>query len=226
MSNQRHPSPDPADPPRGLLFVVSAPSGAGKTSLVRALRECEPALKLSVSYTTRPPRPGEIDGQHYHFVDHATFDAMVAAGAFVEYARVFDNAYGTAADALAAALEQGEDLLLEIDWQGARQVRARFADAVTVFIVAPSLSSLEARLRGRGQDSDAVIDRRMAEARAELSHFDEYDYLVINDRFNEALAGLRCIVAAERLRRSRQQQRHRVALLEMLGVAGGERPAA
>lgn len=208
----------PGTPPRGLLFVVSAPSGAGKTSLVRALRECEPALKLSVSYTTRAPRPGEIDGQHYHFVTPATFDQMVAAGAFVEYARVFDNAYGTSAAALAAVLDQGDDLLLEIDWQGARQVRERFPDAVTVFIIAPSLATLEARLRGRGQDSDAVIARRMADARTELSHFDEYGYLVVNDRFDDALAGLHCIAAAERLRRVHQQARQRAALAELLAT--------
>lgn len=206
----------PQTPTRGLLFVVSAPSGAGKTSLVRALRECEPALKLSVSYTTRAPRPGEIDGQHYHFVSPALFDRMVAEGAFVEYARVFDNAYGTAAAALAEVLDRGEDLLLEIDWQGARQVRDRFPEAIGVFIIAPSLSALEARLRGRGQDSDAVIARRMAEARAELSHYDEYDYLVVNDRFDDALAALRAILTAERLRRPRQQARQAAALREML----------
>jgi guanylate kinase len=201
---------------RGTLFVVSAPSGAGKTSLVRALLEREEGLWLSVSYTTRAPREGEVDGQHYHFVDHATFEAMVAEDAFVEYARVFDNAYGTAEATLREALAAGDDLILEIDWQGARQVRARFPEAVTVFIVPPSVQALEERLRGRGQDSDETIARRMAQARDELSHYAEYDYLVVNDDFEQALAELHCLVAVERLRLGRQRQRHRAALADML----------
>jgi len=203
-------------PARGTLFVVSAPSGAGKTSLVRALLTRESGLWLSVSYTTRAPRDGEVDGQHYHFVDHATFDAMVAEDAFVEYARVFDNAYGTAEATLHEALAAGDDLILEIDWQGARQVRERFPDAVTVFIVPPSVAALEERLRGRGQDSDETIARRMAQARDELSHYGEYDYLVVNDDFEQALAELHCLVGTERLRLPRQQQRHREALAAML----------
>ncbi|KAA6184813.1 guanylate kinase [Thiohalocapsa marina] len=206
----------------GILFVVSAPSGAGKTSLVRALLEVEQGLKLSVSYTTRAPRPGEVDGEHYHFVAGATFEAMIADGAFVEYARVFDNAYGTAEPALREVLQRGDDLVLEIDWQGARQVRERFADAVSIFVAPPSLAALEQRLQGRGQDSDAVIAGRMAKARDELSHLDEYQYLVVNDDFDVALAELRAIVAAERLRRPRQVARYQRALAEMLGPQGVE----
>ncbi len=200
----------------GLLFVVSAPSGAGKTSLVKALLEVEPSIQLSVSYTTRAPREGEQDGVHYHFVDAAAFDRMVEANAFVEYARVFDNAYGTAAATLREELDAGVDLLLEIDWQGARQVRERFADAIGIFVAPPSLEALEERLRGRGKDSDDVIERRMAQAWDELSHHAEYDYLVINDDFSVALGELRCIVAAERLREPRQARRHAATLARML----------
>jgi guanylate kinase len=202
--------------PQGILFVVSAPSGAGKTSLVRALLEGDAGLQLSVSYTTRARRSGEIDGQHYHFVDQETFEQMVAADAFVEYARVFGNAYGTAAATLRETLDGGQDLLLEIDWQGARQVRQRFPESVSVFIVPPSLSALDARLRGRGQDSDAVIRERMDKARDELSHWSEYQYLVVNDRFDQALSELRSIVTAERLRTAQQAARLREPLRSML----------
>jgi len=200
----------------GLLLVVSAPSGAGKTSLVAALLDQDPTLALSVSYTTRPRRSGEIDGVHYHFVDHARFDAMIGEGAFVEYARVFDHAYGTAERTLRETLDQGQDLVLEIDWQGARQVRKRFSDAVTVFIVPPSLTALRERLRGRGQDSSSVIDGRMAKAKDELSHWGEYGYLVVNDRFERALGELQCIVAAQRLRTIRQRQREQERLRAMI----------
>jgi len=200
----------------GLLLVVSAPSGAGKTSLVAALLEQDPTLALSVSYTTRPRRSGEIDGVHYHFVDHARFDAMIGEGAFIEYARVFDHAYGTAERTLRETLDQGQDLVLEIDWQGARQVRKRFSDAVTVFIAPPSLTALRERLRGRGQDSSAVIDGRMAKAKDELSHWGEYGYLVVNDRFERALGELQCIVAAQRLRTIRQRQREQERLRSMI----------
>lgn len=207
----------PASPAsKGLLFVVSAPSGAGKTSLVAALLERDPALTLSVSYTTRVRRPGEVDGKHYHFVDRARFEQMVAEGAFIEYARVFDNAYGTAESSLRETLERGQDLLLEIDWQGARQVRERFPEAVSIFIAPPSLAALEERLRGRGQDSDAVIGERMAKARDELSHWDEYEYLVVNDRFAQALGDLDAIVKAERLRTPRQAAREQARLRAML----------
>jgi guanylate kinase len=200
----------------GVLFVVSAPSGAGKTSLLRALIPGDPRLRLSVSHTTRAQRPGEVDGSHYHFVDRSRFEAMAAAGAFLEHAQVFDNLYGTAEQAVRDVLASDHDVVLEIDWQGARQVRARFADAVSVFIVPPSVAALRARLSGRGQDSPEVIDRRMRDARSELSHFGEYDYLVVNDAFDQALADLRTIVGAERLRRRRQEGRLAAALAAML----------
>ena len=200
----------------GVLFVVSAPSGAGKTSLLRALIPTDPRLQLSVSHTTRGARPGEQDGTHYHFVDRARFEAMVAAGEFVEHARVFDNLYGTAERSVRDLLGANLDVVLEIDWQGARQVRARFPEAVSVFIVPPSVEALRERLSGRGQDSAEIIDRRMRDARSELSHFGEYDYLVVNDDFDEALADLRAIVGAERLRLARQQARLGAALEAML----------
>lgn len=203
--------------PTGILFVVSAPSGAGKTSLVEALLENDPALSLSVSYTTRPARPGEIDGSHYHFVDRARFEEMVEAKAFIEYARVFDNAYGTAEATLRETLNQGQDLLLEIDWQGARQVRARFPASVSIFIAPPSLPALEQRLRGRGQDSDDVIRDRMGKAQDELSHWPEYDYLVVNEHFEKALSDLACIVTTERLRTDHQGKREQDRLRLMLG---------
>ncbi|MBK5968762.1 guanylate kinase [Thiorhodovibrio winogradskyi] len=192
---------------RGMLFVVSAPSGAGKTSLVRTLLNGHPKLRLSVSYTTRSPREGEVDGEHYHFVSRETFERMVLENAFVEYAHVFDNAYGTARETLRQALDAGQDVLLEIDWQGARQVREHFPEAVSIFILPPSLKELEQRLRNRGQDSEEIINRRMAEARSELSHYGEYDYLIVNDRFEAALAELRALVCAFGLRRANQQQK-------------------
>jgi guanylate kinase len=200
----------------GVLFVVSAPSGAGKTSLLRALVPSDPRLRVSVSHTTRAPRPGEVDGKHYHFVDRARFESMVAAGAFLEHARVFDNLYGTAEQAVRDVLAADRDVVLEIDWQGARQVRARFPEAVSVFIVPPNVEALRERLSGRGQDSTEIIDRRMRDARSELSHFGEYDYLVVNDVFDQALADLRAIVAAERLRRDRQETRLASVLEAML----------
>lgn len=200
----------------GVLFVMSAPSGAGKTSLLKALVPTDPRLRVSVSHTTRAPRPGEQDGTHYHFVDRGRFETMVAAGEFLEHARVFDNFYGTSERTVRDMLGSGLDVVLEIDWQGARQVRARFPDAVSVFIVPPNVEALRARLSGRGQDSAEIIDRRMRDARSELSHFGEYDYVVVNDVFEEALADLRAIVAAERLRLSRQQPRLGAALEAML----------
>ncbi len=185
----------------GILFIVSAPSGAGKTSLVKALLERESTLGLAISYTTRQPRPGELDGVHYHFVDEGRFLAMIAGGAFLEHAQVFGNRYGTAEAKVREALVAGQDLLLEIDWQGARQVRQRFPGAVSIFILPPSAAILAERLRGRGQDSEEIIATRMQQARDEMSHFDEYDYLVVNDKFDQALDDLACLVRAERLRR-------------------------
>jgi guanylate kinase len=187
----------------GILFVVSAPSGAGKTSLVGALLEGDERLALSVSCTTRAPRAGEEDGVHYHFLDRHRFERAVAAGEFMEHAEVFGNLYGTRASDLRAYLASGRDLILEIDWQGARQVRRHFPAAVSLFILPPSLQELERRLRGRGTDDAQVIARRLAQARDDLSHWAEYDYLVVNDRFETALAEMGAIVTAERLRSAR-----------------------
>jgi guanylate kinase len=201
----------------GIVWVVSAPSGAGKTSLLRALLPKDPQLRLSVSHTTRAPRPGEENGVHYHFVDHATFDGMVTAGAFLEHAEVFGNLYGTAEQSVRDGVGRGHDVVLEIDWQGARQVRRRFPEAVSIFIAPPGIAELRQRLGARGQDSDDVIERRMRAARSEMSHFDEYDYLVVNDVFDDALADLQAIVRAERLRLARQGPRLDGTLREMLG---------
>jgi guanylate kinase len=191
----------------GALFIVSAPSGAGKTSLVKALLERDPSLALSVSCTTRAPREGEQEGVHYHFIDPMRFQSAIEAGDFLEYAEVFGNLYGTREGDVRAELARGRDLILEIDWQGARQVRARFASAVGVFILPPSLSELEDRLRGRGTDSDQVIASRMERARDEMMHVEEYDYAVVNDRFETALETLGAIVSAERHRCGRQAER-------------------
>ena len=184
-------------PGRGRLYVIAAPSGTGKTSLVKALMQRVPSLGFSVSHTTRPPRPNEVPGRDYHFVDHATFRRMIEAGEFLEHASVFDNLYGTSQAAVEAALAAGRDLLLEIDWQGARQVRARLPEAVDVFILPPSRAALEERLRGRGTDSAGVIARRLADSVTELSRWGEFRYVVVNDRFEAALADLERIVAGQ-----------------------------
>ena len=200
----------------GILFIVSAPSGAGKTSLLRELLPRDPHLALSISHTTRPPRPGEVDGRDYHFVTPERFARMVEEGAFLEHAEVFGNRYGTSEAGVRKQLEAGQDVILEIDWQGARQVRRRFPEAVSIFIVPPSIEALRERLGARGQDDPAVIERRMAEARKELSHYAEYDYLVINDHFDEALETLHGIVRAERSRLPRMAARHQAQLAGML----------
>jgi guanylate kinase len=179
---------------RGSLYVVAAPSGAGKTSLVKALMERQPRIHFSVSYTTRKPRPSEIDGRDYHFVTQERFAEMVERGEFLEHARVFDNCYGTGINTVQTALRQGELLLLEIDWQGARQVRARLPEARSIFILPPSRRSLEERLRARSTDSEAVIERRLRDAKQDLAHWTEFDYVVINDRFEQAVADLLAIV--------------------------------
>jgi guanylate kinase len=180
--------------PRGRLYVVSAPSGAGKTSLVKALMEREPRIRYSVSYTTRKPRPNEVAGRDYHFVDVERFDEMAAQGEFLEHARVFDNCYGTGVRAVEEALALGEQLLLEIDWQGAGQVRARLPEARSIFILPPSRDSLQQRLKARSTDADAVIERRLKDAAQDITHWGEFDYVVINDRFDRALADLQAIV--------------------------------
>ena len=189
----------------GTLFIFSAPSGAGKTSLVSELIKQTAQLVVSVSHTTRAMRPGEQDGVHYHFVEVPAFEQMVADDVFVEHAKVFDNYYGTSQTAIEQQLSQGQDVILEIDWQGARQVRERIPAAVSVFILPPSRAALEDRLRGRGQDSDAIIARRMHDAIAEMSHFDEYDYVVVNDDFMQAMAELKAIVTTQRLAQKRQK---------------------
>jgi guanylate kinase len=179
---------------RGRLYVVSAPSGAGKTSLVKALMEREPRIRFSVSYTTRPPRQNEIPGRDYHFVSMPRFQEMIAQNEFLEHAQVFDNCYGTGVHAVKEALALGEQLLLEIDWQGARQVRTRLPEAHSIFILPPSRNALEQRLKARSTDSEAVIQRRLQDAALDLGHWAEFDYVVINDRFEQALQDLQAIV--------------------------------
>lgn len=198
------------------LYIVSAPSGGGKTSLVRALLQSVDRIQVSVSHTTRPSRPGEQGGQHYHFIDQARFDEMVAAGEFLEHAEVFGYCYGTSRSAVMNVLSRGTDVILEIDWQGARQVLSAMPQAVSIFILPPSIRDLEARLRSRGQDGDEVIARRMRAAVAEMSHYREYRYLVINDDFEYALADLRAIIRANRLTAERQRERHRELLTGLL----------
>ncbi len=192
---------------KGTLFIVSAPSGAGKTSLLKELVAADPLLDISVSHTTRAKRPGEEDGRDYHFVDQATFLQMLGEGAFMEHARVFDNYYGTAEAEVKDCLEAGQDLVLEIDWQGARQVRRRMPDAISIFILPPSPQALLERLSARGQDSEEVIARRMRDAKNEMSHYAEYDYLVVNDDFSLALKELEAIVCSSRLRQSVQAEK-------------------
>jgi guanylate kinase len=184
-------------PSTARLFVISAPSGAGKTSLVKALLAVRPQLALSVSHTTRTPRPHELDGRDYHFVSKAQFEALVAGGAFLEHAQVFDNYYGTGSAQVRAQQAAGHDVLLEIDWQGARQIRRNVPDCISIFILPPSRAALEVRLRARGTDADAVIARRLADAAADMSHCLEFDYAVVNDRFEQAVADLLAIIDAQ-----------------------------
>ena len=190
----------------GTLYIFSAPSGAGKTSLVTALLKQTQNLVVSVSHTTRAMRPGEENGVHYHFVAIPAFEQMVADNVFLEHAKVFDNYYGTSQIAIEQQLAAGLDVILEIDWQGARQVRARMPQAVSVFILPPSREALESRLKGRGQDSDDIIARRMRDAISEMSHYGEYDFVVVNDDFEQALAELGAIVTTYRLGQARQKQ--------------------
>jgi guanylate kinase len=200
----------------GCLFVLAAPSGAGKTSLVRALLEREPAIRLSVSYTTRPPRLGEIDGVDYNFIDEPRFLALKAAGEFLEHAHVHGNWYATSATWLQRETAQGHDVLLEIDWQGAAQVRTLVPDAVHVFILPPSLESLRERLERRGQDAPEVIARRLVAAREEMAHCGEFDYVIMNQDFARAVDDLSAIVRAARLAASRQTVRIAALLQRML----------
>ena len=181
-------------PRRGRLFVITAPSGAGKTSLVRALMAREPGLRFSISYTTRPQRPTEMHGRDYHFVTGAEFEAMAERGEFLEHARVFDNRYGTARRQVEASLGAGQDLILEIDWQGARQIRRAMPECISIFILPPSRTELERRLRNRATDTDEVIQRRLRDAATDMSHWDEFDFVVVNDDFEQALEELLAIV--------------------------------
>lgn len=201
----------------GSLFIVSAPSGAGKTSLVKALRQTCPRLAVSVSHTTRAQRPGEEHGRDYFFISRDKFLRMIEAGEFLEHARVFDNYYGTAKSTVEAALARGEDLILEIDWQGARQIRELLPQCQTIFVLPPSREALQDRLSARGQDDAATIARRMADAISEMSHYGEYDYLVINDDFNTALAELRAILEVRRLQTPRQAMRQAKLIANLLG---------
>lgn len=207
-------------PVPGTLWIVSAPSGGGKTSLTRALvqRLCAEGwpAEISVSYTTRARRPGEQEGEHYHFVDVATFQKMIEQGDFLEHAEVFGRHYGTGLSRTKQLLHKGVDVILDIDWQGARQIRARRSDCQSVFILPPSATELERRLRERAQDSKETIAQRMQAARSEMSHYAEYDYLIVNDQFEHALGQLAAIFTARRLRTTAQQARHESLVQSLL----------
>ncbi|HET6603471.1 MAG TPA: guanylate kinase [Xanthomonadaceae bacterium] len=203
-------------PVAGALYIVAAPSGAGKSSLVNALLAREPGMRLSISHTTRPPRPGESEGAHYHFVDRPEFERLVGADAFLEHARVHGNHYGTSRGSVEPLLAAGHDVVLEIDYQGARQVRARRPDCIGIFILPPSRAELERRLRTRAQDSASVIAQRLANSREEIAHAGEFDYVLVNEDFEAAVAGLQAIVHSRRLRRDLQLARHQDLIRELL----------
>jgi len=205
------------DATRGSLIIIAAPSGGGKTSLVNALLKSDPRLTLSISHTTRPARPGEKDGQHYHFIDEVEYERMVNDGEFLEHARVFDYHYGTSRNSVLSQLERGRDVILEIDWQGARQVRQSFPDCCLIFIIPPSLGALKKRLTGRGQDSAKVIQRRMRDARAEISHWAEFDHLVVNDEFDVALEELAAIINNQRKGLPHKANKNHQLLAQQLG---------
>jgi len=200
----------------GFLYVIAAPSGAGKTSLVKQLLETTEGIAVSVSHTTRAPRPGEINGEHYHFVTEKEFEKLCDASQFLEHARVFDNFYGTSRQAVDSLLKKGLDVILEIDWQGAQQTRQVYPESCSIFILPPSRRALEERLRSRAQDDDNVIDRRMQDAISEMSHYGEFDYLVVNDDFDEALELLRSIILARRQRLDVQSRRREQLLQDLL----------
>ena len=191
---------------RGLLIILSSPSGAGKSTLARGLMDWDPAIRFSVSATTRAPRPGEADGREYHFCSQDDFLAMAGSGGMLEHAEVFGNLYGSPRAPVDAAMAQGQDTLFDIDWQGGQQIRnsALGKDAVSVFVLPPSIAALDRRLRTRGQDSEAVMAARMAKSRDEISHWAEYDYVLVNEQVSDAAEELRAIVIAERLRRERR----------------------
>ena len=208
----------------GNLFILAAPSGAGKSSLIKALLEKHPAtdahnnaMQVSVSHTTRAPRPGEIDGVHYHFVDHAEFESLIEQQAFFEHAEVFGNYYGTSKIVIEETLRQGIDVFLDIDWQGARQVKAQIPDTATIFVAPPSKEELKRRLTERGQDSAEIIEQRMTKAVSEISHYHEFDFVVVNDNFSAALSELDAIVTTRRLRKEKQIIRHQKLFDNLLG---------
>lgn len=193
---------------RGTLYIVAAPSGAGKSSIVNACLARDGNIRLSISFTSRNPRPGERHAEHYHFIGRDEFQRMIDAGDFFEHALVHGDWKGTARQSVEPQLAEGRDVLLEIDWQGARQVREKVPDAVSIFILPPSRAALEERMRKRGQDSEAVMAQRLAAAREEMSHFDEFDYVIVNEHFDTAVAEMCAIFVASRLRRQAQAQRH------------------
>ncbi len=200
------------------LYIVSAPSGAGKSSLINALlKKLSPnSLTLSISHTTRNPRPGEVNGTHYHFVDIDTFEKMIQENDFLEYAKVFDNYYGTSLSFINENLKKGIDVFLDIDWQGARLIREKLKNVKSIFILPPSKKELEERLQNRGQDSDEVIAKRMEQASSEISHYNEFDYIIVNDDFDTALSQLETILTAERLKKDIQKFKHQALIDELL----------
>ncbi len=204
----------------GTLYIISAASGAGKTTLVSAVLEQVDDLEVSVSHTTRAPREGEVDGVNYHFVDKHTFEAMVEDSEFIEYATVFGNMYGTSRQHIQEQLLKGKDVILEIDWQGARQIRQLMPDCKSVYIVPPSTEALRERLTSRGKDDEEIIARRMQEAISEMSHYVEFDYLIINDDFDEARDNLAAIIRGNRMLHEHQQQKHADLLARLLGSTG------
>ena len=208
--------PETANKHTGTLFIVTAASGTGKTSLVKQLIATTNDLSVSISHSTRTPRPGEVDGQHYHFVSRDVFNEMIKNGEFLEFAEVFDNCYGTSQQSVEFMLNNGLDVILEIDWQGALQVQKLRPDAVMIFILPPDRQSLRQRLSNRGQDSEQVIEKRLAGSIHEMQQYLHFDYVVINDNFDEALAELKAIIIANRLTLAKQQERHASRILQLL----------
>jgi guanylate kinase len=201
---------------RGTLYIVAAPSGAGKSSLVNAVLSRETSIALSISFTSRKARPGERHAQHYHFISKEEFESMIAKGDFFEHALVHGDYKGTAKQSVEPQLAAGKDVLLEIDWQGARQVKAQLPDAISIFILPPSKEALEIRMRNRGQDSEQVIAQRLANAREEMSHYSEFDYVIVNEHFDAAVSELRAIFQAQRLKQAAQQVRHAALIAHLL----------
>ena len=206
------------DKPKGNLFILSAPSGAGKSTLYKALLKQDEKVRISVSHTTREPREGEEDGREYFFTDPETFLDMIAEDAFFEHAQVFDNYYGTSKTSIFNMLEQGLDVILEIDWQGARQVRQLYSEAIGIFILPPSLQALEERLKGRATDTDDVIQRRMAKAVNEMSHYNEYDFVIVNDDLEDALSQMSSVFMAMRSKTSVIEQKHENLINDLLSM--------